>query len=213
MSFNKIVQSFNKLTEEAQTMTFATRDLGLQKDARKKLLRFRNRIKKWKDKFAQARESDMANRFLSIELTNLSLIAELTMWIDLKENRPEKAWDSLIEAEEWASAAMRAHPCGYHLEHNLRKLHMIERIVFPPQTFVSVGAVVRNEECSICGEAYRDCEHIAGRAYMGELCSVICRGVEPREVSIVDDPADKRCRVTHFSEAGGRRNKMTWRLE
>jgi len=48
---------------------------------------------------------------------------------------------------------------------------------------------------------------------MGELCGCTLTGVMADHVSFVEVPANKMCRVTHFSDAGGRRNKMTWRLE
>jgi len=72
----------------------------------------------------------------------------------------------------------------------------------------------RSENCGICGSDYEDCGHVSGRAYMGRLCCRIVRQFASLDhVAIVEEPADKRCRVTHFSEGDKRRNKMTWRLE
>ena len=194
-------------------MTFITRDLDLQRRAKRKLYRLRKRLGKWKAEFIEEGDEDRANTILSMEFAAESLIHELSMWILLRSNQPEKAWDRLIDAQRYALGAVKAHVSAAHLENHVRKLQLIEEFVFPPQTFVSVGAIVHCEECSICGIDYQQCQHIAGRAYMGMFCSIICKDLEPREISLVKDPADKRCRVTHFSDNSGKRNKMTWRLE
>jgi hypothetical protein len=47
---------------------------------------------------------------------------------------------------------------------------------------------------------------------MGKICSGIVRGIEFRELSIVNEPADKGSRITEFGESGNYRNIMTWRL-
>ena len=48
---------------------------------------------------------------------------------------------------------------------------------------------------------------------MGEFCYIIARDIELDHVSIVESPADKRCRVERFSVEGGTRNRMTWKFE
>ena len=49
---------------------------------------------------------------------------------------------------------------------------------------------------------------------MGEPCYTILREINLVEVSVVvTEPANKRARVTHFSDGGKMRNRMTWELE
>jgi hypothetical protein len=89
----------------------------------------------------------------------------------------------------------------------------IEKIIFPPQSFVSSGLVVRHQICSICGAEYGGCDHLAGKPYWGRFCCIITRGIEGNHVALVKQPADKGCRVTHFAVEGGSRNKMKWLVE
>jgi hypothetical protein len=160
-----------------------------------------------------------ANTILSMELALTTVWHELEMWMDLKRDRPDSAWGHLVDAQVCCSAAInvRRQLAARHstdgLENLQRKLEVLEQLVFPPQVFTSIGGTTKVRECSICGNSYDDCSHIKLRAYMGSLCHVIIRDVRLREISLVPDPANKHCRVTHFSDSGKRRNKMTWRLE
>lgn len=141
------------------------------------------------------------------------LSCNIKMWILLKEEKPDQAWDELINAQSNAISALKAHSVSSHLERYSQLLHTIEKIVFPPQVFTSTGLTVKEEECSICGESYEDCDHIAGKAYLGSFCSIIVKDIQLNEASIVNEPADKRCRITHFDVKEGRRNRMTWDIE
>ncbi len=131
----------------------------------------------------------------------------------LKQEKPDAAWDHLVDAQMEATRAAKAHDCFRHLEHCYHRLEMIEKIVFPPQVFVSGGVIVYKQECSICGEDYGECEHFAGKPYMGEFCYVTVKDVHSDHLSFVENPADKRCRVTSFNTNGGSRNWMTWTIE
>ncbi|NML91551.1 hypothetical protein HHL26_21165 [Sphingobium sp. TB-6] len=86
----------------------------------------------------------------------------------------------------------------------------MEKWFFPPQVFMSAGLIVKRQECSLCGDDYEKCDHIAGRPYMGRLCAVVLKEVTPDHVALVEAPANRRCRITAFSVPGGRRNRMTW---
>jgi hypothetical protein len=135
------------------------------------------------------------------------------MWAFLKAGEFDEAWNQLILAQQSAIDAMRAHSGFQHLkEHNLR-LESIEKLVFPPQVFVSAGWLVGRQECSICGSIYGECDHLAGKPYMGQFCAIIARDLIADHTAIVENPADKRCRVTRFSAPGGMRNRMTWQVD
>ena len=93
------------------------------------------------------------------------------------------------------------------------RLDAIEKLVFPPQIFLSTGMIVRSEICSICEKDYADCEHLVGMPYWGRFCFRRLKDIRPDHVAIVEEPANKLCRLTHFSAEGGMRNRMTWRIE
>jgi len=160
-----------------------------------------------------------ANELLWLELALATITSQLRMCIALKEDAAEAAWDHLVDAQAACSSAIRLQnqiggPAPIdHLENHHSWLLEIETVIFPPQSFMSIGGTVSQRECSICGRSYAACDHVRGRAYMGRLCHTIISMMEVVEVSLVTSPANKRARVTHFSEGSMRRNKMTWRLE
>lgn len=117
------------------------------------------------------------------------------MWIAIKEERPEPAWDSLVIAQASALATSRVMESQDAVTQYVARLSAIEAVAFPHQLFSSVGMVVRERRCSICSGDYDDCEHIAGVSYMGKFCCTIIEEAELQEVSIVECPSDKRCRI------------------
>lgn len=212
-----IRREFDAVASEVQTMNFLGRARELQEDALHVCSQFLGKLRALKTSVAAGGRERAANEILAMELSLEAVSNELQMWIELGKDEPEKAWNHLIVAQgalRAAGAVRRQLGIGAEqLESLLRRLLYIEQL-FPPQTFCSVGGVVHKRECSICGKHYEDCDHVAGRAYSGQLCVRIIREfTEIHEVSIVENPADRRCRATHFSEGDQFRNKMTWRLE
>ena len=135
------------------------------------------------------------------------------MWLLLKEGKPDAAWGELITAQMASVDAVRAHPGVAHLSEHNKRLEAIEELVFPPQVFISSGMIAGKQECSICGAEYGDCDHLVGKPYMGRFCYTIPKDLSLDHVAIVEHPADKRCRVKYYDSEGGRRNRMTWKIE
>lgn len=63
----------------------------------------------------------------------------------------------------------------------------------------SVGAIIRESECSICHMDPDDCEHIAGRTYGGIECHRIITRFDLDEVSLVDRPNFPDARIQSAS--------------
>lgn len=61
---------------------------------------------------------------------------------------------------------------------------------------VSVGMIVRESECSICGLDPEDCFHVSGRAYDGEDCYRIIKRADLDHVAIVRRPDFHDARLT-----------------
>lgn len=207
------IKAYNKTVTDCEVYTFLTRGVELQEEACQKLERLFKKADNLKKECIEKQDEEGANIVLALGLMAFSLTSQIKMWIALKYDQPDRAWDHLVDAQESASGAMRAHPQLEHLYGYIERLHAIEKVVFPPQVFSSVGFLIREQICSICQKDYDDCHHVTGQPYMGKLCSVIIKKWELEEVSIVDTPHDKRCRITHFSEKSGSRNRMTWRIE
>jgi hypothetical protein len=207
------VSELNKIIEECQVFTFITRDNDLQKDACRKLEIALPQIHREKKLAIASGDENYANLLLGFECVASALLAEIKMWLLLKEGQPDQAWNELIAAQDGLLGASRAHRGFEGLDFYIRRLEAIEHLVFPPQVFMSSGMIVNSQTCSICEKEYEDCEHVKGRPYMGSFCNVILSDFRLDHVAIVDNPALKTCRVEKFSVEGGNRNRMTWRVE
>jgi hypothetical protein len=215
----EVRERFTATAREIQTLAFIPRDTELQQAAVERARQLFALIKEQKARAIQEADELWANELLLMELAATAVTEQLHMCLALKREAPEAAWDHLVNAQSACEAAIKVRrqvdsgPEPSALENLLEYLLHVEATVFPPQVFMSIGGTVDERECSICGQNYDACGHIKGRAYMGRVCSTILRDVTVEEASLVDIPANKHARVTHFSDGGGRRNKMTWRLE
>ena len=204
------VSAFNSMVKAVEVLLSIARSGELQREACKTLDVQAEKLANEKARAIAARDEGLANLLLGCQCVNTSLLAELRMYLLLKEEKPDDAWDQLVLAQDGAIDATRAHPVFAHLVHQSAKLEAIEQLVFPPQVFISSGFLAANQECSICCAEYGECDHLLGKPYMGKFCHIIARNLSVDHVAIVDSPADKRCRVRSFSVEGGNRNRMTW---
>ena len=207
------VTEFNKIMDECATFRYITRDSELQKEACTKLRGLLAQIEAKKKSAKASGDEEYANLLLGCGCVASALNSEINMWLLLKEGRPDQAWDELVAAQSNLSSAMRADEGFGHLDDHIRRLDAIELHIFPPQVFLSSGMIVKSQICSICGEEYEDCEHVKGCPYMGKFCTVRLIASAVDHVALVDDPANKRCRILKFSAEGGYRNRMTWLIE
>jgi len=207
------ITEFNDLVKESEIFLSIARDSELQQEACENLENVLPKITQEKKTAIGNNNEDYANLLLGCECVAKSLLNELQMWLLLKQEKPEAAWNYLVDAQMEATNAAKAHDGFRHLEHHRHRLEIIEKIVFPPQVFVSAGVIIHEQECSICGEDYDECEHLAGKPYMGEFCHVLIKHASADHLSMVETPADKRCRVIRCDVENGSRNMMTWKIE
>lgn len=207
------IASFDALVERSENMLSIVRGRELQEQACSELAEALAAITAEKQRAIEAEDENYANMLLACECVASALAAEIRMWMLLKSEEPDAAWDQLVTAQMASVDAVRAHEVFSHLKRYVQRLEAVERLVFPPQVFISSGFVVKSQECSVCGWEYEECDHLVGKPYMGKFCYIIARDLEIDHVSIVNCPADKRCRVQKFSDEGGQRNRMTWRIE
>jgi len=200
------------LQAEVEPLLFLARDTGLQKEALVSTERLIKRSERERIAAIMAKDERQANNRLGLTAVVRALECELQMYISLKEDRPDQAWTKLIDAQDAVSAAVRASPDFTNLPAKFQHLRKMETWFFPPQVFMSAGLIVRKQRCSICQDDYNQCDHVAGRPYMGRFCTIELRQASPDHISFVEAPADRRCRITSFSDTGGTRNRMTWVL-
>lgn len=203
---------FEETATQCQRFCFAARAREHQEEAIQQLESLRSKTTDLKAQMTITQEEDYANQLLSIEEMIKALTYELKMWVALKDDDPHSAWTNLVQAQSSARSAMQAHEIASHLGPCVEHLSILEKILFPSQMFFSVGVIIKRSTCSICGTEYGDCEHVAGRAYMGQICGRRIEEAEFRETSIVPEPANKHCRILTISDENGTRDLMTWRL-
>lgn len=207
------VQGINKAIRECESLLFITRCSDLQRKAIDAIHQKFQELSEAKMQAIEEDNEDYANILLGLQCVVKALISELSMYIALRGEDPDAAWDYLIDAQNALAAAARTHKGFEHCRIRWKKLRTIEKVVFPSQVFLSVGTVVDQLKCSICGEDYDQCQHLVGLPYMGEMCNTIIANAELDHIAIVDRPADKRCRIKTFGSKGVQRNRMTLREE
>ena len=208
------INRFNERVKDIRPFLFITRDAEFQQTAIDSLAQFAVEVADQKAHAIKSNDEEYANALLGCQCIIGGLQAELKMWILLKQEKPDKAWDQLIAAQRACMAAARAHEgFGGASNQMWRRLNGIEHFIFPPQTFMSSGLIIEELHCSICEEDYEDCSHIRGLPYMGQFCRVVITKAKVDHVSLVDSPKDKSCRVLLVEVEGGMRNQMTWLIE
>lgn len=153
-------------------------------------------------KDAQARKNDdEANAWRAAQVFLNSIEAELRMWLCIAERNASAAWDWFVTAElqgkQVAGWLQDFGPARAHVEH----LECVERVLFPKLMFLSSSFIVSQADqfCTLCDHVYGTCDHIAGELYSGEIAGRETRNIQAvREVSIVERPSSKRCRVLNI---------------
>lgn len=210
MTLDQVIEYFNKIIAEGEIYRFVARSSKLQIEQCRKLDVLQYNARQIKLDAIDRADEDLANLFLGYVCVIGSLRSELLMYIELKRDRPQSAWDQLIASQMGCADAIRAHGGFAHCQQRLDDLEALETTLFPPQVFMSAGFIAERLDCSICGDRYSDCEHLRGRPYMGRFCEVIHRNPQGDHAAIVDRPADKRCRLLSFKTKDGHQNKLSW---
>jgi hypothetical protein len=209
---NKIESLKDRIPEalkEGMQLCFLVRDSELQRAYIYKLTLLREEV--GQAKAAYAEHEDSANLCLSLEYSLDAQLNELKMWLALKDNQAGVAWGHLVDAQSATHWAVLAHKASENLLVNQERLLLVEKLVFPPQVFFSTEMIVREALCSICGSIYGECDHIVGRPYKGQLCFRRLTKCDVQEVSFVDEPANKHCRILTIVDEGVKRDYLTRR--
>ncbi|MCK4598698.1 hypothetical protein KAU37_02545 [Candidatus Bipolaricaulota bacterium] len=202
---------FQNTGVDCQRFCYAARAREFQVEAIQRLEALQTKASALKTEMVTVGDESSANQLLSLEEMLQALIYELQMWVAFKDADPHAAWTALIGAQSAARTAMQAHDIADHLDAYIERLYALEKLLFPPQMFMSVGIIIKQSTCSICGHEYGECDHLKGKAYMGQMCTRLIEESELWESSIVSDPANKHCRILTFSDGDSTRDLMTWR--
>ncbi|MDB5584967.1 MAG: hypothetical protein JWR80_10143 [Bradyrhizobium sp.] len=204
-------RAFDERLAEVACLLYLTRDIELQRAGEPILSALYDDAESMRLEMLAAGRMDEALRALGTRYLMDAFRAELRMYVLLKEGDPDHAWDQLVHAETAYIHAARAHRAiEAQIAEYVTRLARLEQDAFPAQVFMSAGLIVRRQQCSVCGGDYQVCEHIVGEIYDAEFCHIRLMDVTADHFAIVEQPANKMCRITHFSTAGGKRNRMTW---
>ncbi|WP_138993958.1 hypothetical protein [Larkinella sp. C7] len=212
-----LFDKYNEVVNSANLMAFFTRDINLQKGNIASLLELIEYVEEFKQESIQIENEEKANFLLCLQLYARAIMTELEMLVSLKEDNISEAWDYLVSAQNIVSSTVRNYPFptdGFcdHLSEYSARFHQYEKLLFPQIWFLSRGSIVNETKCSICEQSYSICDHLKGYAYMGKLCCEITeKVVKLEEISFVENPKDKRCRMTHFSSQGNKYDVLTLR--
>lgn len=212
MSLPEVIDHFNKGISEAENLLCLARSSRLQHEQSLTLDLLIYNVAKAKQIAITNQDEDSANLFLGFECAIGAIRSELMMYVLLKRDDSNAAWDCLVAAQMACLDAMRAHHGFSNCAKRLTQLQDLEKLLFPPQFFLSAGFVSSRLDCSICGKPTSECSHLRGRPYMGQLCEFIHRQPHGDHVALVEVPADKRCRMVSFKTKDGHRDRITWQL-
>jgi hypothetical protein len=160
----------------------------------------------YKKQAADQKIEKMANKFFEIQCILNAVVSTLQLWINIKTDQLQSAWDCLIDAQEYVNYALKAnaeHPLFIDFKERLQN---IETVTFPPfGLYNSVGLAFTGGECSVCGQPLSSCEHIEEKIYYGVVCKrVNIENVALNHVALVKSPKDRRCIVTEFEFEEGK---------
>lgn len=211
--FDNILAHIESKIMESSRYGFITSGIELQEEAVENLKLVLAEVRNIKQNFIEEKNEPNANMLLSYELFIESVMFEIKMLINIKKDNTLAAWEDLVNAQGCIEGALRI---GFNKEEMMknyrRKFDYMEKILFPPQVFVSVGFISEESHCSLCDDNYENCDHVKGMAYMGKMCIEIFKKMHKlKEASIVENPADKRCRFEFFNENGKKVDTFTLR--
>jgi hypothetical protein len=191
-----LINEFNKMAAIAQKKAFITVGIEIQQEEIEVLINYIKELASLKKEFVEKKLGNEANLIFTFENSFKVLQYELEMLVFIKQDKMAEAWDKLVDAQVVFENVVRTYPFEANsLKGYLERLNNYEKLLFPKLHFQSAGGIIKESKCSICDNDYDKCDHLKGKLYMGEMCCRIITEMELEEVSYVENPANKHCRV------------------
>lgn len=131
----------------------------------------------------------------------------------------EDAWKNLCDAQErlsYVSTFINLTNLTWLIGH-LNAIDAEFMRALGPGIYNSPEILIKKALCSVCGQNIKGCDHIPGHLYNGVLCASIAQEIEPKSVSIVKYPKDRRCRIWPWRSTGENQYRVilmtTFRLD
>lgn len=123
-----------------------------------------------------------------------------SLWLKIVNGQFSESWNFLQDSLDHLRTVKRFVPTENNktIDFFEFQLTQLERL-YPYSIFASIGAFFERIECSICGKDMDtpECIHLQGELYHGEIAYGIIRELSSDHVSLVKNPADKRCVVSY----------------
>lgn len=132
-----------------------------------------------------------------LEFIQLHNVTKIQNWH--KDNKKvESVWYLLCDCTDhvnFSAGTMEALPLTVILE-RLQKFTKVFNKMFGKGLYASPVIIISKENCSICEQDVRSCEHRQGILYNGVVCRHIAESISSMEsVDLVQVPKDPRCRL------------------
>ncbi len=128
-------RELGRAIEECQKFLFITRGIEFQEQANADLKTLLERIRNFKRSAIDEGSEERANSFLFYEFIIQSFFELLNMWIQIKYDEMDQAWDSLVNAQMAVRHALLVREDDQLHKLNNR-LHLIEDAIFPRPMFM-----------------------------------------------------------------------------
>lgn len=201
LTFKDIHKQFCEKIDKFQFYNNFTVNLSFKKTAINDCIDFIQYIKNTKYQAIKQNCSYEADQLFHMQCFLNSLLSSLKIWIFLAEENYKKAWDSLIDAQDYLIIAKKINT--YEGIINLDKhLESIEKSIFPQRKiYLSAAFTSSIGYCSICDKEFFECDHIENNIYCGRLCLRIkLTNFKANHVALVENPDDKRCIITSYGK-------------
>ena len=186
-------------------------------EAGEKLKHAQDLCEKLKAKAVKADDEKTANILFLLGRYAALLGSIASFWRQCDKLNYPTAWNSLQDGLSILRLLEKLVSKGESLPVSINELgkylRNIEKI-YPYNVFMSIGTLNKKEVCSICKRSPFDqsCVHITGNLYMGKIAHIIVEEAELLEVSIVSNPADKRCIVFLDYDKGDIEKSQFWAI-
>lgn len=149
-----------------------------------------------KAKAIKLEDENTANAAFTVKSYFEFLLSLSNLWNNLYSGQYKNSWTSLQDCFGILTVLRKftENYDRFKLNFFESQLSELEKL-YPYKVFNSIEAIVKLEECSICGKPTSDldCNHIRGNLYWGEMAYSIIKDATLLATALVENPLDKRC--------------------
>ena len=153
ISVEEMADEVNGTVKNGLRMCYGSCCHDLQREEQHRQHALIQRLDKYRHQAIEAKNEAQANAaFISLTVAE-GLLNHLQIWLLVKADRMEDTWHQLVEAQDNLRCALRFVESEL-LQHWYMEFLALERLLFPPQQFVSSSHCFGHAECTICNKVY-----------------------------------------------------------